>query len=338
MEKTTLEGRLKAIASEKNPLQTNLEFVFTDFLPNKNKQGVPPTEVENLIRTGIDQPVKADFRRGKLGDHSFSLPVGHITDMESRGDQVIGRAVLYKDEFPELAGHLEKASASDGGVHFSWELYHDDHYVDDAGTTWFTGCVVAATTIVANPAYGGRTPLLAMAAEDTTERIKELERQVASLTDQLSHDGGIEPMDPVEELKQQVAALTERVDALAKPVEPVTEPEISPDVAALTSELDELRKFKSDYEAEQARAAVLTTRRETLKSVLAGEEFDAKADFIAGLSDDQFKTYSESLVAVASKSKQTASTRFGGFPDPIVSGNDFSTDISGLAKALRGNK
>lgn len=338
MEKTILEGSVKATASQKNPLQTNLEFVFTDFLPNKNKQGVPVTEVDNLLRTGIDQPVKADFRRGKLGDHSFSLPVGHITNMESRGDQVIGHAVLYKDEFPDLAGHLEKASASDDGVHFSWELYHGDHFVDDAGITWFTDCLVAATTIVANPAYGGRTPLLAMAAEDTTQRVEELERQVATLEEQLSHSEGIESMDPVEELKQQVAALTERLDAMTRVEEPVAELEVSPDVAALTSELDELRKFKSDYEKEQARAAVLTTRREALKSVLAGDEFDAKADFIAGLDEDQFKTFSESMAAAAAKGKQTASTRFNGIPDPISGADNTPTDISGLAKALREKK
>jgi hypothetical protein len=270
MDKTTLDGMLHATASLTNPLTTNLEFVFTDFLPNKNKQAVPVEEADNLIRTGVDMPVKADWRRGKIGDHTFSFPVGHITHMESRGTQIIGHAVLYKDEFPDLAGHLEKASASDEGVHFSWELYHGSHSVDDAGVTWFKDCVVAATTIVANPAYGGRTPLLAMASEDMTDRIKELERQVAELQ-QLPHSGSTSPMDPMEKLTQDVTTLMQRFDDMeARVAAPLADPPATdPDIAALTSELDELRQFKQQVEADQVRASVLlTTRREALKSVL----------------------------------------------------------------------
>src|SRR5688572_27337884 len=206
MDKLTLDGSLRATASQTHPLQTNLEFVFTDFLPNKNKQGVPIEEADNLIRTGVDMPVKADFRGKKLGDHPFSFPVGHITAMEQRADRVIGRAVMYKDEFPELASYLEKASAGEKGVHFSWELYHEDDNVDDAGVQWLRNCVVAATTIVANPAYGDRTSLLAIASTELQNRIEELERQIASLT----HDGGIS-MDPVDELKQQVTDLNSRL-------------------------------------------------------------------------------------------------------------------------------
>jgi hypothetical protein len=336
MDKIELDGMLRATASQTNPLTTSVEFVFTDFLPNKNKQGVPREETANLIATGIDMPVKADFRRGKIGDHPFSFPVGHITHLEARDDQIIGRGVIYKDEFPELAGHLEKASASESGVHFSWELYHGGHSVDDAGVTWFKDCVVAATTIVANPAYGGRTPLLAMASEDMTERIKELERQVASL--QLTIDGSNHSMDPMEELKQQVADLTARFTTLEtqQPTEETQEPVISPDVAALTSELEELRTFKADMEKQQARAAVITTRREALKDVLNTEEFDKKADFIADLTDAQFTTFSESLASVAQKTKQSASFRgITLMPDPLGSGDTSDTSISGLAKALR---
>lgn len=335
MPKAQLDGVLHAVASTTNPLITNLEFVFTDFLPNKNKQGVSSAEIDNLVRTGVDMPVKADFRHGKLGDHTFSIPVGHVTAMEPRTDQVIGRAILYKDEFPDLTAHLEKASASDKGVHFSWELYHGNSTIDDAGITWLQDCVVAGVTIVANPAYAGRTPLLAMASED---KLDELERQVAELQEQLSRNGSIDSMDPIEELKQQVVALTTRIDTLTTPP---TEEVVSPDVAALTSELDELRAFKKGVETQQARAAILTTRRDALKDVLAGDEFDKKSDFIADLSDEQFKTFTESLTTIAQKNKQSAGFRGNNsfVPDPI-SGSDVgnSTSISELAKAFRGAK
>lgn len=334
MTKQLLDGVLHATASETNPLITNLEFVFTDFEPNKNKQGVPVTEAENLVRSAIDMPVKADFRKNKLGDHAFSLPVGHITTMEHRDAQIIGRAVLYKDEFPDLAAHLEKASASTEGVHFSWELYHGGEYIDDAGIKWFKDCVVAATTIVANPAYGGRTPLLAMASEEANTRIEELERQVANLT-----QNGSKSMDPVEELKQLVAKLTERLDAVEATAQPEQQEEVvAPDVAALHTELEELRKFKKDAETAAARASLVNTRREALKDVMPEEEFTKKIDFIADLSDDQFKTFTDSLVAVAQKTKQSASFRVTGTlltPDPIASSNSNGTSISELAEALR---
>lgn len=336
MNKSTFDGVIRATASTTHPLQTNLEFVFTDFLPNKNKQGVQADEIANLIRTGLDQPVKAAFHHGKIGDHIFSVPVGHITEMEPRTDQVIGRAILYKDEFPDLIAHLETASASDAGVHFSWELYHADTQIDDAGISWLKDCVVAGVTIVANPAYAGRTPLLAMAS---TDKLEELEQQVDALQAQLN--GGIESMDPVEQLKQQLADLTARVTEVESHATVAdTTADIAPDVAALTSELEELRTFKSTVEKDQARAAILSTRREALKDTLSAEDFDKKADFIADLSEDQFKTFSESLAAVAQRSKQSASVRGGGMfmPDPIASADTSATSIPELAKALRANK
>lgn len=338
MEKTEFDGMLRATASQTNPLITSVEFVFTDFLPNKNKQAVALDEADNLIRTGVDMPLKADFRRGKIGDHAFSLPVGHITAMESRGDQIIGRGIIYKDEFPELAGHLEKASSSDAGVHFSWELYHGSHIVDDAGITWFKDCVVAATTIVANPAYGGRTPLLAFASEDMTEKINDLERQIVEL--QSTNNGSSNHMDPMEELRHQIADLTQRFTTLevttVAATDVVADAVIAPDVAALTSELDELRKFKTDVETQQARAAVLATRREALKDVLTEADFTQKADFVVDLTDEQFKVFAESLTSVVQKSKQVASFRGASLtPDPVVSSSPSGVSYTELGEALR---
>lgn len=349
MQKSTFDGVLRAIASETHPLQTNLQFIFTDFLPNKNKQGVSKEEANNLLRTGIDMPVKADFRRGKLGDHTFSMPVGHITAMDQSGDHVIGRAILYKDEFPDLTAYLEKASASDVGVHFSWELYHGSETIDAAGIQWLQDCVVAGVVIVANPAYAGRTHLLAMAGEEVlSDKIEELERQVAALTAQLSHNGSTSSMDPMEELKQLVLSLSNQLAALTAAVtqslledaqEDAQEDAMGMGYASTTeetnTELTELRAFKETVETEKARAALLTTRRESLKDVLTSDEFEAKADFIAGLNDEQFKTYTESLTTVAQKNKQSASYRSNGiFPDPISSDSG-QTSIAELGKALR---
>lgn len=339
MQKALFDGSLRASASETNRLQTHLDFIFTDFAPNKNKQGVREKEADNILRTGVNQPIKVDFRRGKINDHPYSIPVGPITSMEKVDDKIVAHAILWKDEFKDLAEHLEKASASDGGIQFSWELYYADKTIDDDGYMWLDDVVVAGATIVANPAYGGRTPLLALASEDD-ERIQELERQVANL--QSSHNRSTQSMDPMDELKQQVADLATQVADLAtKLTEPHTDAsddsEQQPDVAALQSELDALRTFKAETEQHQARAALLTTRRSEMKDVLTGDEFDTKSDFIAALNDEQFKTFRDTLVAAAQKSQKAgASFRFN-MPDPI-SGNDNPHTIESLAEALRAKR
>lgn len=342
MSKSTFEGSVKASASQTNPLQTNLEFIFTDFLPNANKQGVNRDEASNIIRTGKYQPVKVDFRRGKIGDHAYSVPVGPIIDLELRDDKIIGRAIIWKDEFGELTDHLEKASAAVDGVHFSWELYHDSKDVDDAGISWLNNCVVAGATIVANPAYSGRTPLLAYAAEDMTNQVNELERKVASLSEQLlSHSGSTISMEKLEELEQLITGLTARVDALIDAQKPAESEAAIVDSGTeqLTAELAELRTYKETTEAEKAKAAVLVTRRAALKDVLADAEFETKADFIVGLSDDQFKSYAETITTVLAKTKSTSSdrTQRQSLPDPLGEQHQ-PIKMSELGKALREHK
>lgn len=342
MDKTTFDGLIKVTASQTHPLQSHVDFIFTDFLPNKNKQGVRETESQNIISTGVDMPIKANFNRGKLNDHDFTVPVGHITDMVQRDSDVVGHGILYKDEFPDLITHLEKASASENGVHFSWELYHGGKVIED-DVTWLTNVVVAGVAIVAHPAYSGRTPLLAMAGIDDMleEKVNELERQVATLTEQLSHSGSSNSMDPMEEMKQRLDALDAQVVELGKRETPETNQETeTPDVAALTSELNELRSFKQDVEKQQARAALLTARRTPLKDVLSDDEFAAKSDFIAGLDEDQFKTYTETLASVAQKGKQSSSDRSRSMPipDSIVSNGTNGVSIKELAKAMKERK
>jgi hypothetical protein len=331
---------IKVVASQTNPLQKQIEFVFTDFLPNKNKEGVREKEADNIIRTGINMPIKVDFRGGKVGDHPYSIPVGPITSMRRVGDQVHASAILWKDEFGELADYLEKASASEDGVHFSWELYYGGKSADDDGTTWYDDVVVAGATMVAKPAYAGRTPLLAYASEDFSNKVEDLERQVAALSEQLSHSEGEKPMEPVDELKQQVADLEKRLvdlEAAKSTEEPVeaSDEQQAPDVATLQTELEELRLFKSNVEKQQQRDALLASRRDVIKDVLSDDEYKAKSDFIAELSDDQFKTFTETLVTAAQKAQKVQSSLRNGIPDPI-GGSDGNVTTASLAEALRG--
>lgn len=52
----------------KNPFQTELEFVSTDFEPNKNKQAIPKSEAENIINSARNMPNKVNLRKTKKVD------------------------------------------------------------------------------------------------------------------------------------------------------------------------------------------------------------------------------------------------------------------------------
>lgn len=341
MNKTTFDGYFKASADQTHPFQTNIEFVFTDFKPNRNKQGVPQSEAENIIRTGINMPIKVDYNNGKVKGHMGAIPVGPIISMGQSEDRIIGHAILWNDEFADLASYLEKASASDTGVQFSWELYYKEASIDSDGISWLQDCVVAGAAIVADPAYAGRTPLLAIAEEQSAMELDQIKAQVAELTDKLysmldalyaamALPGSVDKSSGVEE---QFATVLSALKGMSEKLASAES-----EIATTSVELAELRTFKQTAEAEKARAEVITTRRAALKDVITSAEFDEKIDFLLGLSEDQFTTYADSLVSVASKSKASASNSNQTFqvPDSLANGRTApAMTTAELAKALR---
>ncbi len=346
MQKTSFDGYLRASANQAHPLQTNLEFIFTDFHPNKNRQGVPVTEASNIMTTGLNQPVKVNFTGGKIRGHSSATPVGPIISMEQQGDKIVGHAIIWKDEYPDLTEYLEEASKADDGVQFSWELYYQSAEADSSGVSWLQGCVVAGAAIVADPAYAGRTHLLALAEEEKMDN-DELQKQISELHDKLWNmldvlyaavalPGAIDKAAGVE---SQFKALVDAVKGMAE-----AKAELETKVKSAeekTTELEgavaELKQFKEVAEAEKAKAEILDVRRGALKDILPVEEFNSKAEFFAGLNDEQFKVYTESLTKVAQSAKATAGVVSGLVPDPITNSHQSENPTrSDLAKALRG--
>ena len=65
-----------AKAESLHPFQTQIEFIFTDFLPNKNNQGIPIEEAQNIINTAIGMPIK--ISRAQEKGHAGAIPVGPI--------------------------------------------------------------------------------------------------------------------------------------------------------------------------------------------------------------------------------------------------------------------
>lgn len=345
MNKTIFDGYLKASADQSHPNQMNLDFIFTDFHPNRNNQAVPKSEAENIITTGINQPIKANFAAGRVQGHTNATTVGPIIGLEQQGDRIIGHAILWKDDFPDLADYLVEASKKENGVQFSWEIYYKNARADTNGVSWLEGCYVAGAAIVADPAYAGRTHLLALAEERKME-LEEMQKQLSEIQEKLwtmldalyaaaSLPGVVDRAAGVEaQFNEIINALKGMAEAKAS-----LETELTQKNEQLTTkdtELAELRENKEKSDAEKARAELLSARKTQLKDVLPADEFDAKADFIAGLSDDQFKSYAESLSNVAQKAKASSGEYEGKVPE-FGSGHDTPPPSrSELAKALRG--
>jgi hypothetical protein len=343
---TTFDGRIFAVASEDgaeaHPYQSQLRFVFTDFGANANKQGVRKEEAANIISTSKYMPVKVNFDGELVYGHKGAIPVGPILNMREESGVLVADAILWRDEFPELATYLSTASATEGAasVNFSWELYYKDSEIDEAGVEWLSGVTVAGATIVDNPAYRGRTHLITMAEEGVATRLESVETLVQQMLSELK------------ELRSTSMADVETVDDTATSEETGTQDTTVGEVAqeftsvptadftALQDELTTLRAFKQDIERKAAEATLLKSRRESLDSIgIASVDMnDEQLAFILGMSDAQFTTYLDTTKEIVKKagSKANSESRDGKIiPDATVISVVSTPDISALAKSLR---
>lgn len=315
----TLSGKAFASTDDVNPAQKHIKFIFTDYLPNANKQGVPVEEAENVLKTGLYMPVKVNFQNGPKG-HARAIPIGPIIGMINEDSKIVGEAVVWSTEFPDIAEYLDIASASEGGVQFSWELAHSNSTTDDNGITWLRNIVVMGITMVNDPAYKGRTPLISVAEELSSMELEEALAELANANDKIS------------ELESQLAENTSMQDKLS----------------ALETEVISLRSFKEDVEAEAAKAEKLSTRRSKLSEAgitFTDDEFSTRSGIIFGMTDDVFDLYVsdiKSRVSAASVNKQKTSVAgvdnsIPLIPDPQLDGEDKKIKFSyaDLGKALR---
>ena len=150
--------------AEENPLITWMSFVFVDNKPNNNAQGVPQTSFGSLITSGNLMPVKME--EGKIGGHISSKPLGVIRNLIVEENKVLGEAALWNDERPSDIALLKESHSDGKPLDISFELKYTEYEVDAEGTEWILDPIVKGATIVTNPAYGGRTPVLSVASKD----------------------------------------------------------------------------------------------------------------------------------------------------------------------------
>ena len=110
-----VHGYIRAIADSSHPLQTRLSPILTDFEPNRNKQGVPLAEAENILRTALHTPLKINFDGAEYHGHKGAIPIGPIINVyrgEDNGRDVIyAEAVIWNDIYEDIADHLKVAFA-----------------------------------------------------------------------------------------------------------------------------------------------------------------------------------------------------------------------------------
>lgn len=164
---TRVELPQEASAST-NPDLAWMKFVFTDNKPNANKQGIPSSAFASILRTGILMPLKmADG--GIAPDHKNAVPIGVISSLENQKDELVnGSAALWTYERPDDVEMLKQAFASGQSLNISWEVIYSNSTVDENGVEWLNDPKVRAATLVGYAAYKGRTPVTAVAADETS--------------------------------------------------------------------------------------------------------------------------------------------------------------------------
>jgi DNA repair exonuclease SbcCD ATPase subunit len=268
-----------------NPMFQWAKIVVTDDLPNANRQRIPQEEYTNLIKTGINAPIKM-AEKGISNGHSdaFGHPIGVISQLNQEQNRLIALAALWKTEREEDVNYLKDLFKSGNPPQVSWEISYSESEVGDDGIETLHGTVLTGLAVVGMPAYAGRTPFVAMSSKNNDAQETEMEE--------------------LEQLKAQVAELqakiTEAENALA---------EYKTALEAKETELASLREYKETKEKIEAEASRLAEIKN--RFVEAGIEKDEafyteKKETLLGMSETALDFFIQEMVAFASKNAQAS--------------------------------
>lgn len=318
MEKALFNGSFVSFAEQQQAEQrtsATMTFIFTDFRPNGNKQAVPKEERENLMASALYKPVKIAYDGHAWAGHAEAVPIGPITRVFDVEDALVAEAVIWKHEFPEIYQLLSTAAQEDPtAINFSWEMQYAQSEVND-GVEWLRGCNVLAATIVQNPAYQGRTHLIAL-----SEQMQEASEvsDVVELTQ--SSDFSADERAPVAE---QVTHVCAENDA-----------DLENQLRALREEVEQLRKFRQSVMHARAmaqRADLLaqtgaTKLAELLRHSQASQlpsSLVTPLQWLSELSDNDFASFLAIVTFLAAEKQQAAAEMHASaqvvVPDVILS-------------------
>lgn len=298
-----------------NPNITWIQFVFTDDLPNGNKKRIRREEFSNIIKSGVHMPIKMQPGDPE-GKHELSKPLGTITNLVERENKVLGLAALWHKEFPEDVGLLKDKHSQGEPLNLSWELFYEDSETAEDGIEDLKGTTVRGITFVGDPAYKGRTTAFSMSEQDE-EKIMEDKEKIA-------------------ELEQEVRDLKTKLGEITSDLESKVE-----ELSTVSTARDELADWKSQREAEAARAQTLRERRDALKEAgveFSDEEFTSREDRIAAMSDEEFEFYSQEVAAFSKKSQETSNDQSHSSSAPDVTKQRVSSDFDRLREKIAEDK
>jgi hypothetical protein len=153
-----------------NPTVTYVKFTLTDDKVNANRQRIPVSEFQNLIRTGMNMPIKMAIGEISPG-HEDTKPLGVMTHLkeivtEFGNRAIIALAALWTEERPADIQYLKQRFAEGKPIDVSWEILYEDAVMNpEQNSMDLVSTVLKAATIVGNPAYTGRTQFLSVAAK-----------------------------------------------------------------------------------------------------------------------------------------------------------------------------
>lgn len=293
--------RALASLNQINPHQTIATFIFADDKPNANRQGLPFSEFPNIVASSVGMPIKMRFTGFGTGDHDGSIPIGVITSMETVTvsddyHQLVAKAALWNDEFPEEVEWLKKAFAEGKAPGISYEINYASATEAD-GVSWLKDSFTGAATFVKHPAHGTRTALLALASiQDKTEVEKGIIALAEELTKPKKIIKGGNQMDEkeLEALKQEHATFKAEAASKQSEIETLMAQLAEKDStnSTLTAELDSLK-----------RNTLIETRVRKytdlgLKLDDDAEKADKKKALIASFTDEQFDDYVTELSTI----------------------------------------
>lgn len=226
-----------------------VNFIICDDKPNVNGDGIRGENLQMLATSALYMPIKMAQGDVSFG-HADATPLGVITEVRIKeteaGMQLGGEGVLWINERPADVAFLTALAVK--GAYLSWEIAYSDVEYDADGIRWFINPSLLAVTVVKDPAYQERTPIVVASTE-------------------VPATGAPAENVPIEETNTPQEA-------------PSLENSANPE---LLEELEKLREFKAAVEAQERLAAQVKAIKDTLQDAVTEEQ----ARILAGLTAEQ---------------------------------------------------
>jgi len=300
-----------------NPSFQWAKIIVTDAKANLNKQRIPLEEFANLIRTGLFAPIKmSEVGIPKTHKDAFGKPIGTIAQLLEEKEKVIALAALWKKERPDDISMLKDMYAKGNLPNVSWEISYAEEKQEEDGVNVLYGTSLDGLTVVSDPAYAGRTAVIAMA--ERTETDSEIDGE--------NLEGGNKPeMEELELAKTKISELEAKIA------------ELETAKASAEAELNTLKEYKEAKEKVEAEA----TRFESIKTKFSEAKiekdetyFAEKKEYLLSLDDKSLDFMLQEMVAFAETLKKKETKSELTIPE-IVNKETGKVDTKELVKALR---